>query len=204
MNHVNPKVFEIPQLHIDLEDLVVWSNGFTGEDIDNIIALGELADFQKGSIGGGTPQNPKIDTDIRNTEIAWIEPNPKSEWLYERIKQFVARINHDKYQFDLYTIQALQYGKYKPGGHYTWHVDSGRNINVHRKLSFILGLSEPDSYEGGELLLNLSGNADNSHELKIRRGDLIAFPSYIPHKVNPVTSGERLTLVTWATGPKFR
>lgn len=204
MNHVNPKVFELPQLHIELEDLIIWGKGFSSEDIDNVIALGELADFQKGSIGGIHTDPPKVDTEVRNTDIAWIEPNQKSEWLYERIKQFVARINHDKFQFDLYTIQPLQYGKYAPGGHYTWHVDSGRNLNVHRKLSFILGLSEPDSYEGGELLFNLTGNQDNCHSMKIKRGDLLAFPSYIPHKVAPVTAGERLSLVTWATGPKFR
>jgi len=203
--NVNPKVFEIPTLHIPLEYVVVWANGFSSEDLDEIIALGELADFQKGYIGSGaSPADKAVDTVIRDTDIAWIEPNQKSEWLYERMKQFVTRINYDKYQFDLYNIQALQYGKYKPGGHYTWHIDSGPNLDVHRKITFILGLTEPDQYEGGELLINVSGSTDNAHELKIRRGDLIAFPSFVPHKVNPVISGERATLVTWATGPKFR
>lgn len=202
MKHINPKVWEIPQLHVPLEDIVVWGKGFDDTEIKDIIALGELADFQKGSIGGKKEDKSKVDLDIRNTDISWIEPNEQSEWLYERIKQIVAKINHDKFQFDLYNIQALQYGKYKKDSHYNWHIDCGPNLDVHRKLSFIIGLT--DEYEGGELLFNLSGNADDSHTLKIKKGDLLAFPSYIPHKVTPVTSGERLTLVTWATGPRFR
>jgi PKHD-type hydroxylase len=204
VKHINPKVWEIPQLHVPLEDIVIWGKGFDDTEIQDIIALGELADFQKGSVGGKKLNNPTVDLDIRNTDITWLEPSQQSEWLYERVKQIVAKVNYDKFQFDLYNIQALQYGKYKKDGHYNWHIDCGQNLNVHRKLSFIVGLTEPDEYEGGELLFNVSGNAENSHTLKIKKGDLLAFPSYIPHKVTPVTSGERLTLVTWATGPRFR
>ena len=204
MKHINPKVWEIPQLHVPLEDIVVWGQGFDDTEIKDIIALGELADFNKGSIGGKKENIPKVDLDIRNTDVSWLEPNEQSQWLYERVKQIVARVNYDKFQFDLYNIQALQYGKYKKDGHYAWHIDCGQNLDVHRKISFIVGLTDPDEYEGGELLFNLSGNPNDPHTLKIKKGDLLAFPSYIPHKVTPVTAGERLTLVTWATGPRFR
>jgi PKHD-type hydroxylase len=203
MMNVNPKVWEIPRLHIPMENMACWSNGFNDQEIDQIISLGELADFQKGSVGGREVGHSDVRTEIRDTDIAWIQPNPETEWLYERMKQFIARINYDKFQFDIDQMQALQYGKYKENGHYAWHVDSGPNLPVHRKLTLVLALTDPDSYEGGELLLNFSGNPENPHVMKIRRGDLIAFPSFIPHKVAPVTSGERLTLVTWATGSKF-
>lgn len=203
MKNINPIVWRIPQLHIPLEYLIVWRDGFNEKEIDDIIALGELSEFQKGSVGGKKIDDPRVDTDIRDTDIAWINPDPSSEWLYEKMKSFISRINYDKYQFDLDNIQALQYGKYQSNGHYKWHIDSGPNLPVHRKLTFIVALSDVDSYEGGELLLNISGDPENAHSMKIEKGDIIVFPSFVPHKVAPVTSGVRLTLVTWATGPKF-
>jgi PKHD-type hydroxylase len=203
MKNINPAVWRIPQLHIPLEYLVVWRDGFNEKEIDDIIALGELAEFQKGAVGGKTINEPRIDADIRDTDIAWITPDQKSEWLYEKMKMFIARVNYDKYQFDLDDMQALQYGKYQPNGHYKWHIDSGPNLSVHRKLTFIVALSSVDSYEGGELLLNIGGDPENAHSMKIEKGDIVVFPSFVPHKVVPVTAGERITLVTWATGPKF-
>jgi len=202
-NNINPIVWQIPHLHIPLEYMAVWRQGVNEKEIDDIIALGELAEFQKGSVGGQKINDSRINTDVRDTDIAWIHPDRSTEWLYERMKNLIARINYDKYQFDITTMQALQYGKYKADGHYDWHIDSGPNLPVHRKLTFILALSDVNSYEGGELLINMSGNPDNAHSIKIEKGDLVVFPSFVPHKVSPVTVGERITLVTWATGPKF-
>lgn len=192
----------IPELHLPLENLVVWENGFTADELDQIIALGELAEFNKGQIGTGS--RATVDNAVRDTDITWLEPSPDTQWVYDRMTQFAARINHDKFQFDLSHFQPFQYGKYQPGGHYTWHTDSGPNFPEHRKLSFVVGLSDPAAYEGGELELNTGGDADKAHGMKIRRGDLVVFPSFVPHRVKPVTSGQRMTLVGWAVGPKFR
>lgn len=203
INNVNPLVWQIPQLHIPLEYIAVWREGVNEKEIDDIIALGELAEFQKGSIGGQKVDDSRINTDIRDTDIAWLHPDSTTEWLYERMKNLIARINYDKYQFDITNMQALQYGKYKADGHYEWHIDSGPNLPVHRKLTFILALSDVNTYEGGELLINLTGDPAHAQSMKIEKGDLVVFPSFVPHKVSPVTAGERITLVTWATGPKF-
>jgi PKHD-type hydroxylase len=65
----------------------------------------------------------------------------------------------------------------------------------------VLQLSDPDEYEGGNLEI-LSSREPTVIEKK--KGLVSVFPSYILHRVTPVTSGVRKTLVVWTTGPKFR
>jgi len=84
------------------------------------------------------------------------------------------------------------------GGGYGAHVDnaimrsgSGR---LRTDLSFTLFLSEPDSYEGGELVIDLPGG---EQAVKAAAGDLVLYPSGAIHRVEPVTSGVRLACVGW-------
>lgn len=195
MNRIRP-------VYSPLEPFVIWENGFSKEEIDKIIASGELSSFNKGQVGSGS--GAVVDRNIRDTDIVWLEQNESNGWIYEKLSAAAARVNYDKFQFDLVNLQPLQYSKYKPDGHYSWHYDSGPDMPEHRKLSFVLGLSDPDSYEGGEFQINAHGDQNKPHSLKIKRGDLVVFPSFMGHRVTPVTSGERLTLVGWAVGPKFK
>ena len=96
----------------------------------------------------------------------------------------------------------MQYSIYEKGGFYKDHVDlmylSAAGI---RKLSFSIMLTDPEEYEGGELLLK-------THSLPIKtlnkKGTIIFFPSYVLHEVTPVTKGTRKTLVGWVLGPSFK
>jgi len=195
-------VNKIPQFNIPFEPFVILSGGFTDDELEMVVAACELSEFNKGKVGGG--KHNMIDPNVRDTDITWVEQNEANGWIYSRMSNLASRVNFDKFQFDLSHFQPLQYGKYKPGGHYTWHYDAGPNTSENRKLSFVLALSDPDSYEGGELQININGDTDKAHSMKIRKGDLIVFPSYIGHRVTPVTSGERMTLVGWAVGPRFK
>lgn len=194
----------LQKLHTPLEPFIVWENGFTQEEIDKIVALGELREFSKGVIGGPNVGDAVSDLTIRDTDLTWLSPDPDTQWIIERVQNITSRVNFDKFQFDLEHLEFLQYGKYKINGHYNWHTDSGPNLPRHRKLSVVLGLSNPDDYEGGEFMINANGNQDSCQTFKIRRGDMLFFPSFMPHKVAPVTKGDRMTLVTWAVGPKFK
>ena len=196
------QLMQIPEILLPEETVVVWENGFSDRDIEEIISVGEMCQFNQGTIGD--MQSPTVNSEIRETEIAWIHPTEQTQWLYQRMTELAARVNFDKFKLDLTEFTPLQYSKYKVGGHYDWHMDSGPNIGVHRKLSFVLGLSDPDDYEGGELELNATGNLANATIMKIKKGHLVVFPSYIAHRVTPVTSGQRLTLVGWVIGPKLR
>ena len=112
-------------------------------------------------------------------------------------------INNKYYQFDieLFEFQILRYGV---GGNFDWHCDYGiaPNKKVWRKLSLSVQLSDPEDYEDGGLIIV---DYCNKHcELPKGKGNSIVFDSRCPHRAEPVTKGERLVLVGWASGPKLR
>ena len=72
---------------------------------------------------------------------------------------------------------------------------------IIRKLSLSIQLSDPSSYEGGELVLYVG---EEGITVPKEQGKLIAFPSFTLHEVKPVTKGERYSLVAWITGPQFK
>jgi PKHD-type hydroxylase len=78
-------------------------------------------------------------------------------------------------------------------------MDNGNGDFSIRKLSLILLLDPPDAFEGGEL--QFLGIAEKK---KMGQGTLILFPSYIGHKVHPVTGGIRRTAVAWISGEPYR
>jgi PKHD-type hydroxylase len=86
-------------------------------------------------------------------------------------------------------------------GHYDWHIDSGLETNtVPRKLSMALLLSDPSEFEGGELQIMRAGVPESVEQ---KRGRAWFFPSYLMHRVTPVTKGIRRSLVMWVGGPAF-
>ena len=84
------------------------------------------------------------------------------------------------------------------GGHYGAHVDNALmgagEKRIRTDLSFTLFLSDPETYEGGELTVHLAGARQS---FKGERGDLVLYGSSYIHEVAPVTSGERLVCVGW-------
>lgn len=197
--------------HIDqfvpaMEPFIVWHGGFTLEDCERIVELGELAEFEKGRIGGAGGGPGSTDIDVRNTDIVWLQPNENTFWIFEKMNSLIAKINFDKFQMDLDRFDGFQYSKYSESHHYNWHIDTAVEPypnGMFRKLSLSLMLTDPTDYEGGDFLLNLGGNADRPTKMRLEKGDLVVFYSHIPHKVEPVTKGIRTTLVTWALGPKM-
>ena len=92
-----------------------------------------------------------------------------------------------------------KFNRYQNGGHYGLHVDnaimslpSGEPLRTD--LSATLFLSNPDEYEGGELLIETQYGAQS---VKLAAGDLILYPSTSLHEVKPVTSGERTCVFFW-------
>lgn len=179
--------------------LVARHGLFTPAELDAIEQIGESLTPMKAEIAGR-----KDNTDyLRITRVSWIARGPETAWLYERIEQAVMDLNNTFYKFDLYgLVESFQYTVYEgdAGGHYDWHCDTGKTIEP-RKISLTLQLSEPSAYEGGELLLEAGEGQFRAHKA---RGTLVAFPSYIMHRVTPVTAGVRKSLVVWVAGPPFR
>lgn len=88
----------------------------------------------------------------------------------------------------------IMINRYEPGMTYGAHVDNAIIANVRTDLSFTLFLSEPDSYEGGELILQ---KHDGDDAVKLPKGSLYLYPSNTVHYVAPVTKGSRLAAVGW-------
>ena len=180
--------------------IVIWKDLFSPKELDAIEAYGDgLMPVRAEMVSQG--DNPGK---TRVTRVAWMERKPEAAWLFARLEEAALKINSDFYGFDLFGLtEAIQYTVYvdSEGGHYDWHVDLGARNVEFRKISLSLQLSDPAQYEGCDLVLQ-AGNGPESVERA--RGTLIAFPSYVLHRVTPIESGTRKSLVIWIGGPPYR
>ena len=136
---------------------------------------------------------------IRHSTVQWIFPNSTTAWIFDHIERAITIANRH-YRFDLFGFfQGAQIGTYEIGGHYDWHPDFGTGNSSTRKLSLSVLLSDPAGYEGGQLEFR-----DIRGECPKERGTAIVFPSFLVHRVAPVTSGSRVSLVSWISGPPLR
>jgi PKHD-type hydroxylase len=92
-------------------------------------------------------------------------------------------------------LTPLMFSRYEDGMHYGSHVDDALMDGLRTDVSFTLFLSEPASYDGGELVIESASGED---AVKLSAGSLVAYPSTALHRVAPVTRGARLAAVGWA------
>jgi len=175
----------------------LWESEVSGEICDQLIKEVEWKDEQPGLIGDGPGM---LNLKTRKTKIVF------ERWtkvigsiLFSHV--YSANISAG-WNFKLRYPQDTQIGAYSNKGHYDWHQDLGApdSDNHQRKVSAVLILSNPDDYEGGELLLK---PVKEEIKFKLPKGSVIVFPSFIEHKVNVVTAGERYSAVMWVDGPAF-
>lgn len=88
----------------------------------------------------------------------------------------------------------ILFNKYQTGEHYGFHVDNPLIADLRTDLSFTLFLSDPDSYQGGELVIR---GHSGDQAIKLSKGSLALYPSSSLHAVTPVTAGSRLAAVGW-------
>jgi len=93
------------------------------------------------------------------------------------------------------TLTAVMFSRYERGMQYGSHVDDALMQGTRTDVSFTLFLSEPASYDGGELVIESASGED---AIKLGAGSLVAYPSTTLHHVAPVTRGVRLAAVGWA------
>jgi PKHD-type hydroxylase len=190
-----------PDLACKEPNYAFWPKAFDDNEISRIIELGE--NYHSLETAQVASNNGAADPKIRKSKVSWLPLNNDTGFIYDRIRDIIVPINGQYFQFDLYGfVEHLQYTVYeKKGSHYTWHIDKGMSNCSPRKLSVVIQLSDPSEYEGGALEF-MTGN--EPEKAKKEKGMLYAFPSYILHRVAPVTSGIRRSLVIWLSGPKFK
>ena len=141
----------------------------------------------------------------RKSKISWLTDLYLREQLFHSIDFY----NKQHWNYDLDGCEDIQYGIYSDGGHYDWHIDEHLEAqSPMRKLSMTVWLNDPGEYEGGEFDIEVKGNGPHRDlrydTLKLSKGSIVIFPSSTWHRVRPVTSGIRKSLVTWFKGPPFR
>ena len=98
----------------------------------------------------------------------------------------------------------MQLGIYKAKdqGFYDLHTDSRLSMGSgkSRKLSFSILFSDPEEFEGGDLIIH---HRMNGQAIKLQKNQAVFFPSFMPHSVTPVTKGVRKSIVGWVVGPDF-
>lgn len=162
-------------------------------DLDRIRDVLARAPFQDGRLTAGpTARKVKV--------------NEQADLTDARVREVEAAVRTALDGNDLFRAYArpmrwsrLLFSRYGSGKTYGTHVDdplmqgeSGQRFRTD--LSFTLFLTEPDSYGGGAL--TLEGRA-GARQVKLKAGSMVVYPSGALHRVEPVTSGERLACVGW-------
>jgi PKHD-type hydroxylase len=193
-----------PRQQQGCEAFAYWENFLTAEDISQLLSLPQWQQTQQGLIGvNSAAMNVP---DIRLSQTAWFVPCEKTKHIWEKITCAIADANRTFFHYDLtgcYEPAQLSLYLGSEQGHYNWHIDMSEKTNsVPRKLSMSILLSDPADFQGGELQVKPSN--DEPINVEQAKGRAWFFPSYMLHRVAPVTKGVRQSLVLWVGGPPFR
>jgi PKHD-type hydroxylase len=182
-----------------IEPFVWWEGAFTDQEL-NWLQQKAKASEQNAMVGSDAGST--VNENIRRSQVTWLDNNPNTKWVFEKLGQVTSQLNADYFRFDLTgfgeNLQLTNYDQ-SDNGMYGWHQDYGGKVS--RKLSLTVQLTDPAEYEGGNLQIMTTGNPVN---VRKQRGLIAAFPSYVLHQVTPVTQGSRQSLVAWISGPAFK
>lgn len=173
--------------------LLPIKNFLSKEDVQQLReALGN-ANWQDGKVTAGgiasqVKQNQQVEEGTEHS-------NQLSNILLQRLSrhpEFISAVLPEK-------IYPPKFNAYANGGHYGLHVDSAimylqDGQSLRTDVSATLFLSEPDTYDGGELLIETHYGAQ---AVKLDAGDMILYPSTSLHEVTPVIRGQRLCAFFW-------
>jgi len=154
----------------------------------------------------------------RNSDLVWLDDT----WIYKELHPYIHIANKNagwNYEWD--RSESCQFTKYKLNQYYDWHCDGwdepykkeGPDKGRIRKLSMTCQLTDGSEYEGGELEFDFRNYDPHMREetkhLKqakeiLPKGSIIVFPSFVWHRVKPVTKGTRYSLVMWNLGYPFK
>ena len=153
----------------------------------------------------------------RDSDVVWMD----DAWIYKELQPFVNLANKNAgWNFNWERSESCQFTKYKLNQYYDWHCDSyslpyteGSSKGMIRKLSMTCQLTDGSEYKGGELEFDFrqydphmrdeSKHIQKATEI-LPKGSIIVFPSFVWHRVKPVTKGNRYSLVMWNLGYPFK
>ena len=194
-----------------------WDGAFNPEELDKVCKYFTEQGVERGRVTGKKdPITGEVKQDAKEagrvSDVKFYHydlTNENTLWIFQRINYVVESLNEQFFNYELNGYDSFQYTEYQAheGGKYDFHMDTimGKNKSTDRpetrKLSVTLVLN--DDFEGGEFQMNHS-QEKNAETIPTGKGKLILFPSFLIHRVAPVTKGVRKSLVVWVNGPKFK
>jgi len=200
-----------------------WKNTISPRLCDEIIQYGLRNKKERALTGSQGPtrdlvKNPLNVKEIkhlkktRDSDVVWMKDN----WIYKEIQPYVHSANSAAgWNFQWQQSEVCQFTVYTKGQYYGWHQDSwheaykipGTLQGKIRKLSMSISLSDPQEYNGGNLEFDFRAISKNKpwvcKEIN-SKGSVVVFPSFLWHRVTPVTRGIRYSLVSWHSGDPFK
>jgi PKHD-type hydroxylase len=194
----------------------VHAQVFSTQEAKKLVKLAKKIGFTDATVGESNSGDGSISTSIRRTKVSFLQTKDKrTHWVYARLERLVTSINALNWRFKLgpsvlrndvspdrmgaailnsklknplcrmlETLQVMKYTE-KDKGFYDSHIDSGLfTSTAFRKLSVTVQLSNPKDYSGGQLELYTSKKPER---MPRERGTAVIFPSYMLHRVTPVT-----------------
>ena len=176
---------------------------FSPKQCQMVINTGMSLKTENAKVGMGKKEGSGYDPEKRITRISWIPFKAMPE-MYKDIEKTMLQANNNHFGFEgMRLTEPGQFTHYPTGGFYEWHMDNdlvGKHQPPVRKISMTLLLSDPSTFEGGELEFM----DDKKPRVKLKQGQAIFFASWLRHRVRPITQGERTSLVMWFGGPPFK
>ena len=183
---------------------------FNAEELAKLCQLGDQGTDDATVFVDAKGEGPSINANMRVSKTRFFAPSEEHAWIFNRFNEAIRDINSRWFGFDINGYDKFQYTEYhaSENGHYDWHVDMclgdtlPANMYETRKLSLSLILNEPSvDYQGGDFQLKWGEKEVNAVSA---RGRIIAFPSWMMHRVTHLTEGVRKSIVIWVSGPKFQ
>jgi PKHD-type hydroxylase len=177
--------------------------GLSRDEVTRILAVMDDEKLRQGRISNKDGKN--VNSGIRSGRVQWINYKEVGESIFSHLYTLACVANTERnWNFELQGIaKAMQAVRYWADGkeHYDWHIDWGGGNNKHRKLTVVAHLSDEEEFTGGRLQLT-----NNSSPLSANQaaGTVTVFPTFLLHRVTPVTSGCRSAAVCWILGPAWR
>jgi PKHD-type hydroxylase len=174
---------------------------FSEEECDQVIEEHSHIPYNKGGVVNNPDENndSTVDSLVRIVDTKEVSVD-SCGWVYDKLSIIINGAN-GAFNFELTGfMESMQLLTYKEGsnGFYGVHYDWGPSYLSTRKLTTIVQLTDPSEYDGCELDLIGMGKAP------MGKGDVVVFPSFMPHSVSKLTRGQRSALVVWTNGPCFR
>jgi PKHD-type hydroxylase len=186
---------------------VCWDNFFTDEELDRLEKYCDTGDLESLCVMDDAGESI-IDHDFRQADGKIHFMDLDNKWIFQKLTELSTLINDQVYNYNITDFNFFQYTEYnKVGSKHNLHMDMVLGDKVPKdmilplKLSCSLILSDIKDFEGCDFEVMIDWR---NIPIEQKRGRLIAFPSFMPHRITPLVSGKRKAIVFWVRGPRFK